>query len=95
MPAKVDALYEKESGTVTYIVSCSETKEAVIIDPVLDYAANAGQTSTAFADRVLAKVKENGLSVAFCLETHAHADHLTASPYLKQQLGGTLNRRLR
>lgn len=86
MKAAVQALYEKVSGTITYVVSCPETKQAVIVDPVLDFDAASGSTSTAHADKILKLVSEAGLTVLYCLETHAHADHLTASPYLKQQL---------
>lgn len=86
--ATVDALYETDSGTVTYIVSCPETKEAVVIDSVLDYDAPSGSTSVTFAKKILEKVKERGLKVKYCLETHAHADHLTAAPYLSSVLEG-------
>jgi glyoxylase-like metal-dependent hydrolase (beta-lactamase superfamily II) len=61
-----------------------------VIDPVLDYDPKSGRTSTASAERVVAFVREHGLRVAWLLETHAHADHLSAAPYLKETLGGTI-----
>jgi glyoxylase-like metal-dependent hydrolase (beta-lactamase superfamily II) len=66
----------------------TDTKQCALIDSVLDYDPKSGRTQTRSADRLIARVRELGASVAWILETHAHADHLTAAPYLKQQLGG-------
>jgi len=80
--------FEKVTATWQYILVDSETSEAVIIDPVLDYDPPSGAISTRSADCLLAFVRERKFEVTKILETHAHADHLTASQYLKKQLGG-------
>ena len=72
------------------MVSDPATQRCAIIDSVLDYDAAAGRTSTASADRLIAHVREQGLVVDWLLETHVHADHLSAAPYLRQALGGQL-----
>ena len=84
----VEALFHEPSSTVSYIVACPETGRAAIIDPVLDYDIYSGRTETAFAERLVARVRERGLSVEWILETHVHADHLSAGAFLKQALGG-------
>ncbi len=86
----VKAFFDEETFTVSYVVTDPETKHAAIVDSVLDYAYNSGRTSTKSADDVIAYVKAHGLTVDWLLETHAHADHLSAAPYLKDQLGGTI-----
>ena len=86
----VKAFFDEPTNTISYVVSDPETKEAAIVDSVLDYDASAGRTDTASADAIIAFVKANGLSVAWILETHAHADHLSAAPYLQEQVGGKL-----
>ena len=86
----VKAFFDEETFTVSYVVTDPETRHAAIVDSVLDYAYNSGRTSTKSADEVIAYVKAQGLSVDWLLETHAHADHLSAAPYLKEQLGGTI-----
>lgn len=84
----VEALFHEPSSTVSYIVACPETGRAAIVDPVLDYDIYSGRTETAFAERLVARVRERGLSVEWILETHVHADHLSAGAFLKQALGG-------
>ena len=86
----VKAFFDEPTNTISYVVSDPETKEAAIVDSVLDYDASAGRTDTASADAIIAFVKANGLSIAWILETHAHADHLSAAPYLQEQVGGKL-----
>ncbi|TFY63163.1 hypothetical protein EVJ58_g3417 [Rhodofomes roseus] len=86
----VYTFFEKVTSTWQYVVVDPHTSEAVIIDPVLDYDANAGAISTNTADGLLAFVEAEGLKVRRVLETHAHADHLTAAQYIKQQLGGDI-----
>jgi len=86
----VKAFFDEETFTVSYVVTDPETKHAAIVDSVLDYAYNSGRTSTKSADDVIAYVKAQGLTIDWLLETHAHADHLSAAPYLKEQLGGTI-----
>jgi glyoxylase-like metal-dependent hydrolase (beta-lactamase superfamily II) len=87
---KVEHFFDKNSATFTYVVSDPKTSQCAIIDSVLDYDIHAGQTSTDSADKVIAYVKENKLAVQWILETHAHADHLTASHYLREKLGGKI-----
>ncbi|WP_428156548.1 MBL fold metallo-hydrolase [Brevundimonas sp.] len=88
--ATVKSFFDEPTNTVTYVVHDSATGEAAVIDSVLDYDAAAGRTSFASADAVIAYVKAEGLTVAWLLETHAHADHLSAAPYLKAHVGGQL-----
>lgn len=85
---QVHGIFDPATWTVTYVVYEKEGSPAAIIDSVLDYDPKSGRTKTDSADKVIAFVKEKRLSVEWILETHAHADHLTAAPYLKQQLGG-------
>ena len=85
---QVEGFFDPDTWTVSYIVLDTDTKQCALIDSVLDYDPKSGRTQTRSADRLIARVRELGASVAWILETHAHADHLTAAPYLKQQLGG-------
>lgn len=78
------------TGSWSYLVSDPATRQAVIIDAVLDYDAAAARSGRSGADRLLRAVHERELDVAWILETHAHADHLTAAAYLKEQLGAPL-----
>ncbi len=82
--------FDKDTATFTYVASDEAAQKCAIIDSVLDYDMNAGKTSTVSADKVIAYVKENKLNVEWILETHAHADHLTASHYLREKLGGKI-----
>ena len=86
----VKGFYDDTTGTVTYVVYEKPGSVCAIIDPVLDYDPKAGRTSTASADKVIAFVKELNLSVEWILETHAHADHLSAAPYVRSRLGGKI-----
>jgi glyoxylase-like metal-dependent hydrolase (beta-lactamase superfamily II) len=86
----ITAFFHAATHTVTYVVHEEGGLSCAIIDPVLDYDASSGRTATDAADEVIAHVKGNDLQVEWILETHAHADHLTAAPYLKQQLGGRI-----
>lgn len=85
---QVHGLFDPATWTVTYVVYEKEGSSCAIIDSVLDYDPKSGRTSTASADQVIRFVKDHSLKVEWIIETHAHADHLTAAPYLKQQLGG-------
>ncbi|KAI1035409.1 hypothetical protein LB504_005899 [Fusarium proliferatum] len=82
----VHSLFEPVTGTWQYVVSDPNTKSAVIIDPVLDYDPVKAAVSTGSADAILKTVKDNGLKIEMILETHAHADHLTAASYLQSAL---------
>lgn len=86
----IEHFFDKDTATFTYVVSDDATSICAIIDSVLDYDMNAGKTSTDSADKVVDYVKKNKLGVEWILETHAHADHLTASHYLKEKLGGKI-----
>lgn len=89
MPDKavIDAFFDEATFTITYLVGDPAQRRAAVIDPVLDYDHRSGKASTASADRVLAKARERGVQVDWVLETHAHADHLTAAPHLKAKTG--------
>ena len=89
-PLAVTAFFDEATFTVTYVAADPETGRAAIVDPVLDYEPASGRTSTASADEVIAFVGSNGLTVDWILETHVHADHVTAAPYLQEKLGGRI-----
>ncbi|MGB4072697.1 MBL fold metallo-hydrolase [Pseudomonas sp.] len=89
-PAVIQAFFDQASSTYSYVVSDPASAQCAIIDSVLDYDAAAGRTAYDSADRLIAYVREQGLSVQWLLETHVHADHLSAAPYLKAALGGQL-----
>lgn len=84
----IRGFFDPATHTVTHVVADPATRRAAVVDPVLDYDAASGRTSTAGADAVIAHVREQGFTVDWLLETHAHADHLSAAPYLKRVLGG-------
>lgn len=86
-PPLVQHFHDAATGTLTYLIRDQDSQAAVIIDPVLDYDPAAARTSTASADALLAAVREQGLVVQWILETHAHADHLSAAGYLHDVLG--------
>ncbi|NCT84763.1 MAG: MBL fold metallo-hydrolase [Comamonadaceae bacterium] len=90
MSVAIQAFHDPATGTVSYVVHDPATRQAAAIDPVLDYDAAAGRTSTRSADALLAHLRAHDLSLQWILETHAHADHLSAAPYLKQQAGGLI-----
>ena len=90
MTPKVDSFFHEQSNTITHVVQEPEGRHAAIIDAALDFDQAAGRTMTEFADRIVAFVHERGLEIDWILETHAHADHLSAAPYLKSQLGGRI-----
>lgn len=82
------AFFDPGTSTVSYVVWDHASRRAVVIDPVLDYAFRSGRTSTGSADRVLVYLRDHGLHLDWILETHAHADHLSAAQYLKDKVGG-------
>ena len=87
---QVHGTFDPATWTVTYVVHNGPGSDAAIIDSVLDYDPKSGRTQHASADKVVAYVCANGLKVQWILETHAHADHLSAAPYLRAQLGGQI-----
>jgi len=88
MVPDVTALFDQRTFTITYIVADPASRRAAVIDSVLDYDPAGGRTWTESADAVIECVTAQGLTVDWILETHLHADHLTAAPYLKDKLGG-------
>src|SRR6185436_2114972 len=87
MEPKVTAHFDEATNTVTYIVADPATGTAAIIDSVLDFDVKSGRTSTHSADEVLSIAAQQNLKIEWILETHAHADHLSAAVYLKSQTG--------
>jgi glyoxylase-like metal-dependent hydrolase (beta-lactamase superfamily II) len=86
--AEIKTFFDPATYTFSHVLADPATKRAALIDSVLDYDPKSGRSRTASADRLIAWVREAGLQVDWHLETHAHADHLSAAPYLQQQLGG-------
>ena len=86
----IAGFFDEATNTISYVVHDPATREAAVIDSVLDYEAASGRTSNGSADRIVEYIEQNGLSVTWLIETHAHADHLSAAPYLQDKLGGKL-----
>lgn len=87
MTPSVQAFFDHATNTVSYIVHDPATKKAAIIDPVLDFTPRNGRIATTSADALLAAAKEQGLEIVYLLETHAHADHLSAAHHLRKVTG--------
>jgi glyoxylase-like metal-dependent hydrolase (beta-lactamase superfamily II) len=90
MNPTVQAFFDPATWTVSYVVYEKPGSACAIVDSVLDYDPKSGRTGTASADKVVAFVRENDLRVEWILETHAHADHLSAAQYLRKSLGGKI-----
>ena len=90
MPATIRAFFDEPTNTVSYLVWDPATKRGAVIDPVLDWDNRSGTADVAFADRILAAAAEEGVAIDWVLETHAHADHLTAAPYIKARTGAPI-----
>ncbi|MFV0885719.1 MBL fold metallo-hydrolase [Metapseudomonas otitidis] len=90
MNAHVEPFFDPATFTYSYVVSDPASRRCAVVDSVLDYDPAAGRTRTASADRLIAYVREQGLTLEWILETHVHADHLSAAPYIRRQLGGRL-----
>lgn len=86
----VRAFFHEDTNTFSYVAWDPKTLVGVVIDPVLDYDAAAGRTGTASAREIVALVRDRDLAIEWILETHAHADHLSAAPFLKSELGGRI-----
>ena len=86
----VQSFFHESTNTFSYVVRGPDGSGDEVIEPVLDYDHKAGRTETQFADQIVTYVREHDLEVHWILETHAHADHLTSAPYLKEQLGGKI-----
>ena len=83
----IHAFFDEPTNTVSYLVADPETKQAAVIDPVLDYDHKSGKASVKSADAILAKAREQGFNIGLVLETHVHADHLSGAPYIKRETG--------
>ena len=90
MVPEVQAFFDTDTYTVSYVVKDPKSNACAIIDSVLDFDPASGRTGHASADKIIEHVKREGLSVEWILETHAHADHLSAAPYLQAALGGRI-----
>ncbi len=86
----IEGFFDPATSTVSYLVLDPASRRCALVDSVLDYDPKSGRTSTRSADQLLARVAELGAQVEWILETHVHADHLTAAPYLKHQAGGRI-----
>ncbi|MDQ9169655.1 MBL fold metallo-hydrolase [Oxalobacteraceae bacterium R-40] len=87
---QVEGFFDPKTWTVSYIVLDTSSRQCALIDSVLDFDPKSGRTSTASADKLIARVRELDAKVEWILETHVHADHLSAAAYLKEKLGGKL-----
>ena len=90
MTPEVKAFFDDATNTISFVVKDPDSSSVAIIDSVLDFDFASGRTDTASADEVIAYVKENDLKVEWILESHVHADHLSAAPYIQQQVGGQI-----
>ncbi len=86
----IRAFFDEPTNTVSYLVADPATKQAAIIDPVLDYDHNAGEVDTRSVEAILRAAAEEGYTIVWTLETHAHADHLSGSPYIKAKTGAKI-----
>ncbi|QXH35832.1 MBL fold metallo-hydrolase [Pseudomonas muyukensis] len=86
----VEAFFDKATWTISYLVMDGETRQCALIDSVLDYDPKSGRTCTDSADKLIARVEALGAKVQWILDTHVHADHLSAAAYLKEKLGGSI-----
>ena len=86
----IKAFFDPETWTFTYVVYEKPNTPCVVIDSVLNFDPKSGRTSTNSADELITFIQKNHLQLAWILETHAHADHLSAAPYIQKQLGGKI-----
>lgn len=87
---RVQGFFDSRTNTISYVVADEATKQCAIIDSVMDYEPNSATISFGSADTLISFVRQNGYTVQWILETHVHADHLSAAPYLKEKLGGAM-----
>jgi glyoxylase-like metal-dependent hydrolase (beta-lactamase superfamily II) len=88
--ASIRPFFDEATNTVSYLVFDPATRQGAVIDPVLDWDHRSGEADTRSADRLIEAARQEGITIALILETHAHADHLTAAPYIKQRCGGRI-----
>jgi len=84
----IESFFDNQSNTFSYVVSCSKTSKCAIIDSVKNYDPSSGRTDTKCADQIIGHIEQNDFILEWILETHIHADHLSAAPYIKNKLGG-------
>lgn len=89
-PMVIEGFFDPTTSTISYLLLDPDTRECALIDSVLDFDSKSGRTCTASADKLVARVRELGVNVSWLLETHVHADHLSAAPYLKERVGGQI-----
>jgi len=87
---EVTSFFDEPTNTASHVVRSPASRRCGVIDTVLDYDAASGRTATESADELIAFIRQQGLEVEWILETHVHADHLSAAPYIKKRLGGAL-----
>ncbi|MFV0296801.1 MAG: MBL fold metallo-hydrolase, partial [Hyphomicrobiaceae bacterium] len=87
---EVTGFYDPDTSTISYVVKDPTSKACAIVDSVMDLDYAAGRISFKSADEIIADVRSRGLEVAWLIETHAHADHLSAAPYIQKKIGGKL-----
>ena len=87
---QVEGFFDSATSTVSYIVLDQATNRCAVVDSVLDYDPKSGRTSHDSADRLIQRVRALGATVQWILETHVHADHLSAAPYIMRSLGGSV-----
>lgn len=90
MTPDVTAFFDEATNTISFVVKDPEGTSCAIIDSVLDFDYSSGRTDTKSADEIIAHVQENNLKVEWILESHVHADHLSAAPYLQEKIGGKI-----
>lgn len=90
MSMQVETFFDNDSNTFSYVVVDEATKHCAVIDSVLDFDYHSGTWSQSSADAIIAYIQAQGLKLEWIIETHVHADHLSAAPYIQQQLGGKL-----
>lgn len=90
MKPDVAAFFDEDTFTVSYVVADPATRRCAVVDSVLDFDPASGRTRKTSADEIIRHIRESGLELEWILETHVHADHLSAAPYIQQQLGGRL-----
>jgi glyoxylase-like metal-dependent hydrolase (beta-lactamase superfamily II) len=88
--ASIRPFFDEATNTVSYLIFDPTTRQGAVIDPVLDWDHRSGEADTRSADRLIEAARQEGVAIALILETHAHADHLTAAPYIKQRCGGQI-----
>jgi len=86
----VKAFYEKSSGTISYVVQDPSSKNCAVIDSVLNFDFSSGRTSTESADEIIRYIEQKKLELEWIIETHVHADHLSAAPYIQEKIGGKI-----